>query len=172
MGWCECSKLKAMQISSWNQLPNGHLSHTFCHLKGTKCTEGFQESLLRLSSRSCFGLPQLIRSHHQQLLHQQCKISASQFPGDTWEHQEEAGAIAPLCPSDTNLSLCAVSWASAQMAKEAWATHTFPWAWRDVTWLRLIKCNIEFGLPGALTPHLEVSSPLQCETVKAILLHF
>lgn len=31
--------------------------------RGTKCSEGFQESLFQLSSRSCFGLPKLIRTH-------------------------------------------------------------------------------------------------------------
>lgn len=168
MGWCECSKLKAMQISSWTRLPNGHLSHLFHPLKGTKCTESFQESLLRLSSSSCLGLPKLIRTHSASARFQW--VGSQGTPENTNKRRLEPLLLSVVLTKPK--SLCAVSGALPHTAMEASATHTFPWPSRDGAWLKLIKYNTEFMLPGAHTPHLELSSPLQCEIVKAMTLHF
>lgn len=130
-----------MQISSWAWLPNGHLSHLFHPLKGTKCTEGFQESLLRLSSSSCFGLPKLNRTHSTSARFQQ--VSSQGTPENTNKRRLEPLLLSVLLTQTK--SLCAVSWALPQMAMEVWATNTFPWAWRDVAWLKLIRCNFEFS---------------------------
>lgn len=173
MGWCECSKLKAMQISSWTWQPNGHLSHLFHPLKGTKCTEGFQESLLRLSSSSCFGLPKLIRTYSASAGFQQ--VSSQGTPENTNKRRLEPLLLSVLLTQTKSLceSLCSLmSFYHRWQWKEGWATHTLPRAWRDVAWLKLIRCNIEFVLPAALTPHVELSSPLQGEIVKAMTLHF
>lgn len=63
MCWCETRELKGMQISSWIQLLNGSIQHLFNLFKGTKWSWGSQESLLRLSGRSCYGLAKVIRNH-------------------------------------------------------------------------------------------------------------